>query len=200
MGRKLPESFFLRPDVVRVARGLLGCALMVRAGPGGPCGGIIAETEAYGGVGDRASHAYGNRRTRRTEVMFRRGGVAYVYLCYGLHALFNIVTNREGVPDAVLIRALIPVRGIERLRRRRGRACRGQVLLSGPGVLTRALGIGLRHNGISLLGDVIWLEEGVAVRPSRIVAGPRIGVEYAGADARRPWRFRLREEAALGQA
>jgi DNA-3-methyladenine glycosylase len=193
MGRKLAAAFYLRSDVLAISRELLGRMLWTRIGRGSLTGGIITETEAYRGVTDRASHAYGNRRTRRTEVMFRRGGVAYVYLCYGLHALFNIITNREDIPDAVLIRAIRPVYGIERMRKRRGQPRPDASLAAGPGALSQALGIGLRHNGISLLGDVIWLEDGLRVRPAQIACGPRIGVPYAGADARRPWRFWIRD-------
>lgn len=194
MTRKLAASFFLRSDVVRISRDLLGRMLLTRAASGALTGGLIVETEAYRGATDRASHAYGNRLTKRTEVMYRRGGIAYVYLCYGLHALFNIITNREGIPDAVLVRAVRPVYGIELMRRRRGGGRPDAELASGPGALTQALGIGLKHNGISVRGDVIWLEPGVRVPPAQIAAGPRIGVHYAGADARRPWRFWMRDQ------
>ena len=199
--RRLPASFFLRSDVARIARDLLGRVLATRIGRGPLTAGMIVETEAYGGALDRASHAYGNRRTARTEVMFRRGGIAYVYLCYGLHSLFNIITNREGVPDAVLIRAIRPLRGIERMLRRRGKARVDGSLTSGPGALAQALGISREQNGLSLQGNTIWLETGIRVRPAEIATGPRIGVDYAGADARRPWRFWLRGSAGgAGQA
>lgn len=198
--RKLPASFFLRSDVLQIGRELLGRMLVTRIGRAPLTAGIIVETEAYAGASDRASHAYGNRRTRRTEVMFHRGGIAYVYLCYGLHSLFNIITNREGIPDAVLIRAIHPVQGIETMLRRRRKPRADDTLTCGPGALSQALGIGLAHNGLSLQGSTIWLEAGVRVRPGQIACGPRIGVDYAGADARRPWRFWIRDGVAAGIA
>ncbi len=194
-GRILPLAFYRRSDVVGISRDLLGKRLLTRIGGRTVTGGLIVETEAYGGAADRASHAFGNRRTRRTEVMFRAGGVAYVYLCYGMHALLNVVTGAEGVPDAVLIRALAPTHGLALMRRRRGRSRRDRALAGGPGCLARALGVTVRHSGVSLLGPDLWLEAGVSVPPERIEAGPRVGVAYAGPDARRPWRFRWREGA-----
>ncbi len=196
---KLAESFYLRSDVLHISRDLLGRMLVARGESGPPVGGMIVETEAYRGTTDRASHAYGNRRTKRTETMFHRGGIAYVYLCYGIHCLFNIVTNREGVPDAVLIRAIRPVQGIDLMLQRRGKAHLDATLTDGPGSLTQALGIGLKHNGTSLLGNTIWLEPGIRIRSSQIACGPRIGVQYAGADALRPWRFWIRGHAKTGQ-
>jgi len=192
MACKLTASFFLQADVVKIGRELLGKMLFTRSGRRPVCGGIIVETEAYGGARDRASHAYGNRRTRRTEIMFHGGGVAYVYLCYGIHSLFNIITNKEGIPDAVLIRAIQPVHGIEVMLKRRRKARLDRALTAGPGALSQALGIGLKHNGLSVSGDVIWLEQGIRIHPAQIAAGPRIGVPYAGADAQRPWRFWIR--------
>ena len=112
---------------------------------------MIIETEAYAGPEDKASHAYGNRRTKRTEVMFHKGGVAYVYLCYGIHSLFNVVTNQEGTPHAVLIRAIQPEIGIETMLKRRGKTKLDNTLTNGPGSLAKALGIGLKHNGVKLI-------------------------------------------------
>lgn len=191
--RKLPASFFLRTDVVRIGKDLLGKFLFTRLGAGGVTGGIIVETEAYAGARDRASHAYGNKFTARTAVMYRRGPVAYVYLCYGMHWLFNIITNVAGVPDAVLIRALQPTRGIEQMLKRRKKSSPAARLASGPGVLARALGIDGRHSGWGLLTGKIWLENGIAVKPSALCAAPRVGVEYAGKDALLPWRFYIRD-------
>ncbi|MBI3986113.1 MAG: DNA-3-methyladenine glycosylase [Lentisphaerae bacterium] len=189
---KLPLAFYRSPDVLRIGRQLLGKFLVTRL-DGRLAGGMIVETEAYAGPEDRASHAYGNRRTARTDVMFWNGGVAYVYLCYGLHCLFNIVTGREGVPHAVLIRALQPVDGVEAMMQRRRKTRVDRTLAGGPGSLTRALGIRVEHSGMDLRGARIWLEDrGVRVPLRNILAGPRVGVEYAGAHARRPWRFRIR--------
>ncbi len=189
---KLGLDFFRRPDVARIGRELIGKMLCTRIGGAAVTTGMIVETEAYGGVDDRASHAFGGRRTDRTAVMYRAGGVAYVYLCYGLHCLFNIITNREEIPHAVLIRAVEPRRGVDVMLRRRGRARADRALAGGPGALCRALGIALRHNGMNLTGNVIWLEEGAPVPPSQVCRTPRIGVAYAGADAARLWRFSLR--------
>ena len=195
MTTKLAESFYLRSDVLRISRDLLGRMILVRVGRGPPAGGIIVETEAYRGVTDRASHAYGNRRTKRTEIMFRRGGIAYVYLCYGIHSLFNIITNQEGVPDAVLIRAIRPVQGIDLMLKRRGKPRPDRSLAAGPGTLTQALGIGLKHNMISVADNIIWMESGPRIQGLRIDSGPRIGVQYAGKDAQCPWRFWVRNSA-----
>ena len=191
---KLKLPFFLQPDVVDVSRQLLGKHLFTRLGEGPPTGGIIVETEAYAGPGDRASHAYNNRRTLRNEIMYARGGVAYVYLCYGIHSLFNIITSEENVPHAVLIRAIEPTHGLETILRRRGKKFVDRSLTAGPGALTQALGICCTHNGLSLLGREIWLEDrGFQIEPRAILATSRVGIGYAGADARRPWRFRVRD-------
>lgn len=154
--------------------------------------GIITETEAYKGPEDRACHAYNNLRTKRTEVMFHNGGICYVYLCYGIHSLLNVVTNKEGIPHAVLIRALEPLLGQEMMEKRRGTS---RNLTQGPGCVTSALGIGLEHNGLSLKDKPIWIEKSLQhesqMRESKIVASCRIGVDYAGKDALLPWRFNL---------
>ncbi len=182
--------------MARIARELVGKWLFSRV-PGQPLtGGRIVETEAYAGWGDLASHAANGRRTRRNEMMYRRGGVAYVYLCYGMHCLLNVVTNEEGVADAVLIRALEPLVGAEHMRVRRGGAPRARRLASGPGALARAMGITLTHNGAPLTGPEIWLEDrGGLKKGEKIVAAPRVGVAYAGPDAARPWRFFLEDNA-----
>ena len=187
----LDRPFYVRDDVVEISRELLGKVLCTRIG-GASTSAVITETEAYAGVGDRASHAYGGRRTRRTEPMFGPGGTAYVYLCYGIHHLFNVVTGEADTPHAVLIRAGRPVTGEALMRRRRGPSATARTLLAGPGSLAQALGIHTRHSGTSLLGDRIWIEDrGVRVNPASITAGPRVGVGYAGPDAGRPYRFRL---------
>lgn len=188
---KLEPTFYLRNDVVEISRELLGKVLCTRF-RGASTSAIITETEAYAGIGDRASHAYGGRRTRRTEPMFGAGGTAYVYLCYGIHHLFNVVTGDADTPHAVLIRGGQPFSGEAVMRRRRGPAATVRTLLSGPGSLAQALGIHSRHSGISLLGERIWIEDrGIGVAPDAITVGPRVGVDYAGPDASRPYRFRL---------
>ena len=144
----LPESFYNRKDVVKIARELLGKILVTEFGV--RTSGIIVETEAYAGITDKASHAYGGRRTGRTEVMYSPGGTAYVYLCYGIHHLFNVVTNIEGIPHAVLIRAIEPVEGIETMLERRGKTKLSPSLTAGPGALSQALGISTALTGTSL--------------------------------------------------
>ena len=188
---KLPREYYLSGDVVGVARSLLGSILCTRVGRD-LTSAVITETEAYNGTGDRASHAFGGRRTARTEPMFAAGGLAYVYLCYGLHHLFNIVVGGEGQPLAVLVRAALPLSGIAVMQRRRGRPLDAGRPLAGPGVLSQALGIKTSMSGTSLLGGRIWIEDrGIEVSPDDIAVGPRVGVDYAGADALRPYRFRL---------
>ena len=195
VGQLLPLDFYRRADVVRISQDLLGQYLFTRIDGQGLTGGRIVETEAYAGATDRASHAYGNRRTRRTAVMYEAGGVAYVYLCYGLHALFNIITSVEGIPHAILIRALEPTHGVPVMLKRRRKAHLDRTLTAGPGSLSQALGITVRHSGQSLLGNEIWLERGITLRPEQVIATSRVGVEYAGTHAKRPWRFRVRASA-----
>lgn len=187
---KLPREFYTRSDVLEVARDLLGKKLVVPNRNGMRVAGIIVETEAYRGPEDRASHAYGGRRTNRTETMYGLGGTAYVYFVYGMYNQFNVVTNIENVPHAVLVRALEPVEGLDIIRRRRlGRS--DYEWTSGPGRLCLALGIDRRLDKAELLGDRVWLEEGVSVSPRQIARGPRIGIEYAENWVTKPWRFWL---------
>jgi DNA-3-methyladenine glycosylase len=191
MPQNLPLSFYTRPDVVQIARELIGKYLCTRIN-GVLTVGKIVETEAYSGEHDRACHAHGGKRTPRTGIMYQEGGVAYVYLIYGLYALFNVITNQEGKADAVLIRAVEPVTGIPEMLLRRSHARLSPRLTAGPGVLTKALGITTRHYGTALSGDLIWLEDRqAALAAGQILASPRVGVDYAGADAALPWRFRL---------
>lgn len=171
----LSTSYYLSPDVVGLACDLLGKALCLAAPDGSVLRRTIIETEAYCGAEDRASHAYNNRRTARTEVMFHEGGVAYVYLCYGIHHLLNVVTGPAETPHAVLIRS---VEGV-----------------IGPGRLAVHYGITRADSGLSLQGPRLWIEECVAIAPTAIVATPRIGVDYAGPDAAKPWRFCLKERS-----
>jgi DNA-3-methyladenine glycosylase len=186
---KLPAAFYTRGDVVEVARDLLGKALCSRI-DGRLTKVIITETEAYAGIADRASHAYGGRRTPRTEPMFAAGGIAYVYLCYGIHHLFNVVTSSAGNPHAVLVRAGLPLLGIDDMLARRGKASVDKSLLAGPGSLSRALGIQTGLSGTSLSGDIVWIEDhDIRISGDAIVAGPRVGVDYALEDAALPYRF-----------
>jgi DNA-3-methyladenine glycosylase len=189
---KLEKSFYERPDVVRVAKDLLGKALFTRI-DGVVTGGMIVETEAYSWK-ERGCHAYQSKKTSRNEIMFEPGGFAYVYLCYGIHNLFNVVTNGNGIPEAVLVRAVEPTEGIEEMKLRRPKLVNELHLTSGPGKLTKALGIDRNFNGKSLLGSEIWIEDiGIKVSASRIESSPRIGIDYAGDDALLPWRFTIRD-------
>jgi DNA-3-methyladenine glycosylase len=184
---RIKRSFYRNDDVVEVARGLLGKVLVSNTG-GERTAGIITETEAYAGVGDRASHAFGGRRTARNEVMYGDGGVAYVYLCYGIHHLFNVVTHGSGIPHAVLVRAIHPIEGIDAMAKRRGRGA--HFTTNGPGTVTQALGITTTNNGTDLINGIIQIEDHrIEVPEKLIVAGPRIGVEYAKEDALLPYRF-----------
>lgn len=187
---KIPPSFYQRDDVVQIARELIGTKLHTHLN-GVATSGIITETEAYDGRTDRASHAYGGRRTKRTEVMYQSGGLAYVYLCYGIHEMFNIVTNREGLADAVLIRAVLPEMGIEDIRARRKRNLPDHQLCEGPGTVTKGLAIDRTLDGADLNGNSIWLEHGLCIPDKHIVVGPRVGIDYAGEDAKLPWRFKV---------
>jgi DNA-3-methyladenine glycosylase len=191
MQMKLPLEFYIRDDVVEISQDLLGKVLCTRLNAK-VTKAIITETEAYAGVQDKASHAYGGRRTRRTEPMFGRGGTAYVYLCYGIHHLFNVVTNDAETPHAILIRAGTPLEGTGLMRKRRKKRQADETLLAGPGSLAQALGITTDLTGTSLLGNKIWIEEqGFTVTAEKINVGPRIGIDYAEEDASRPYRFIL---------
>ena len=185
---KLPVDFYRRDDVVSISRDLLGKVLCTNI-DGALTTAVISETEAYAGVEDKASHAYGDRRTPRTEPMYGAGGTAYVYLCYGSHHLFNVVTNEPGVPHAVLVRAARPLDGMDTIRtRRQGR--KDSQLMAGPGTVSQALGIHTRMTGTDLAGSRIWIEDrGIRVPDKTVTTGPRIGVDYAGDDASRPYRF-----------
>lgn len=186
---KLLPSFYLDHDVVSISKQLLGKYLFTCI-DGELTGGIIVETEAYNGAADRASHAYGNRRTKRTEVMFREGGIAYIYLCYGIHEMLNVVTSAEGHAQAILIRAIEPTEGIETMLLRRNMDKVKPNITAGPGSVAKALGIDRRLNGISLQSDELWIEDrGLSFTDDQVAAAPRIGVAYAGQDALLPYRF-----------
>ena len=188
---KLQKEFYLKNDVVQIAKSLLGKYLYTYFN-GFLTGGIISETEAYAGISDKASHAFGNRRTKRTEVMFAEGGVAYVYLCYGMYPLFNVVTNLKDIPDAVLIRGVIPVEEIDIMLERISKKNIPKDFCQGPGRLTNALGITCSHSGVDLTGNKIWIEDKkLKVNKNNILITTRVGIDYAGDDAFRPYRFIL---------
>lgn len=186
---KLPEQYYQQPDVLAAARGLIGKIIYTRL-DGLLTAGRKVETEAYSGACDKACHAYPYKRTARTEVFYAKGGKAYVYLCYGIHHLFNIVTNRAGEPDAVLVRSIEPLVGIDVMMQRRKLDAVSYRLTAGPGLLSAALGISKQLNGLSLMGDTIWLADD-GYLPREIMASPRVGVDFAEEHADLPWRFRL---------
>lgn len=186
---KLPEAYYQSTDVVALAKDLIGKYLFTKI-DGLISGGYIVETEAYNGIIDKASHAYGNRNTPRTSTMFMQGGVAYVYLCYGIHEMLNIVTSVEGQPHAILIRAINPTVGLDVMQARRNMAVIKPNITMGPGSVAKALGVSRKINAISLQSDTLWIEDqGLSFRDEAIAAVPRVGVDYAGADALLPYRF-----------
>ncbi|MBF4491214.1 DNA-3-methyladenine glycosylase [Flavobacterium sp. MR2016-29] len=187
--RKLQLSYFLNNDVIFLAKDLLGKVLFTQI-DGKITAGVIVETEAYFGVQDKASHAYGGRRTDRTEILYSQGGISYVYLCYGIHHLFNIVSSVEGEPHAVLIRAVEPLIGKNIMELRRNMSADKAAISSGPGSAAKALGIDRSFNRKDLNGDEIWVEDhGLRYADNEITAVPRVGVAYAQEDALLPWRF-----------
>lgn len=189
MSQVLPASYFQQKDVVALARDLVGKKLITNFNHKITAG-IITETEAYRGWGDKACHAHLNRKTKRTEIMYHPGGVAYVYLCYGIHHLFNIVTNTENHADAVLIRALEPAQGLQTMLERRGLSAVEPRVSSGPGNLSQAMGINTQHYGKPLeKSENIWLEKGIIIDYQNIISRKRVGISYAEEDADLPWRF-----------
>lgn len=183
------KSFYLQ-DTVGAARQLLG-KLLVHRTPEGAAGGMIVETEAYVGAVDKACHTY-NGISPRTEIMFAEGGVAYVYLIYGMYHCFNAVTGSAGEGDAVLIRALEPVFGLDLMRRRRGQRDLRK-LCSGPGKLCQALAIGKTQYGLDLTGEELFIADFRTIPEELVARGPRINVDYAEEAVDFPWRFLVRD-------
>jgi DNA-3-methyladenine glycosylase len=197
---KLPFSYYLNQDVLFLAKDLLGKVLYTQI-DGKITSGIIVETEAYFGIQDKASHAYGGRRTDRTETLYSKGGISYVYLCYGIHHLFNIVSSVEGEPHAVLIRAIEPLTGKDIMETRRNMPASKAAISSGPGSAAKALGIDRSFNKKDLGGDEIWIEDhGIKYTQEQIIASPRIGVAYAQEDALLPWRFFIKENKYVSKS
>ncbi|TCC98105.1 DNA-3-methyladenine glycosylase [Pedobacter frigidisoli] len=186
---KLSPAYYLNEDVVGLAKDLLGKVLFTKIN-GQISAGIIVETEAYFGIKDKASHAYGGRRTNRTETMYSQGGVAYVYLCYGMHNLFNVVSSVKDDPHAVLVRAIEPLLGKAFMEERRNMLVTKAAISSGPGSAAKALGIDRSFNSKDLSGDEIWIEDHqIYYSDEEIVASPRVGIAYAQEHALLPWRF-----------
>lgn len=190
---QLNRDFYLQDDVVALAKQLLGKVLFTRI-DNMVCSGIITETEAYAGITDKASHSFGNKRTGRTEIMYHEGGCAYIYLIYGMYSLFNVVTNRSGVPHAILVRSILPIGGLGTMQKRKNGKPIGLKDGEGPGRLSKILGINYKMSGMPLdknqKGIAIWIEDTKIIIPqNKIQIGKRIGVEYAMEDAGRPYRF-----------
>ena len=186
---KLKEEYYLNEDVVDLAKDLLGKVLYTKI-DNEITAGIIVETEAYFGIKDKASHAYGGRRTNRTETMYGNGGIAYVYLCYGMHNLFNVVSSKKNDPHAVLIRGIEPLIGIEIIEERRNMPHTKGAISAGPGSAAKALGIDKTFNEKNLTGDEIWIEDHkIRYIAEDIAATPRVGIAYAKEHALLPWRF-----------
>jgi DNA-3-methyladenine glycosylase len=199
-GKILPQSYYLSEEVLTLSQDLLGKILVTKF-DNKLTSGRIVETEAYYGVQDKASHAYNHRRTPRTQTMYLKGGVAYVYLCYGMHHLFNIVTAKVDVPHAILIRAIEPLMGINTMLVRRRMATVKPNLTAGPGALSAALGITKNHDGTSLTKGPIWIEEdGFITKQHEILASPRVGINYAEEYRDLPWRFRLKSSRWTSKA
>jgi len=190
--KKIPLSFYTRKDVVEIAKDLIG-KLIVTNFNGSITSGRIVETEAYVAITDKASHSFGGKRTARNEHMYAAAGTAYVYICYGLHQLMNIVTNDKNIPDAVLIRAVEPLEGIDIMLKRTGKISLDKTLTRGPGNVGKALGIFKHHSGNHLLGNKIYLmNDDTKIKEEQIGTSVRIGVEGAGADSLLPYRFYLK--------
>jgi len=190
--KKLPASFYQRKNVVQIAKDLLGKLLVTKFDDSTTVARIV-EVEAYAGVIDKASHAFGGRRTARNEIMYAKGGFAYIYLCYGIHHLFNVVTNAEDIPHAILIRAAQPVKGINKMLERTGKQKPDHTLTRGPGNVSKALGIYTMYSGTSLLSKKLFIaDDGFVYDRKEIISSPRIGVDYAGKDASLLYRFYLK--------
>lgn len=189
---KLPRKFYEREDTLQIAKDLLGKVLVVPNEKGERVSGKIIETEAYLGVADKAAHSYKDRRTGRTEILYGTGGFAYIFLIYGIYNQLNFVVGEKDVPHCILIRGIEPLEGIEMMRKRRGKM-KDTNLTSGPGKLCIAFGIDRTFYGEDLLGQKIWLEEGKEIPKTKIAQGKRIGIDYAGEYAAKPWRFWLKD-------
>lgn len=186
----LSRSFYLHENVAHTAKKLLGKVLITNI-QGKRTSGIIVETEAYS-YKERGCHAFKGKMTERNKIMFGKGGFAYVYLCYGVHQLFNVVTNKQNKPEAVLIRALQPLEGTEWMTQRMQTDSLTRIT-SGPGKLTKALGIDRTLNGKDLITSEVCIREGVKVNNKQIVTATRIGIDYAGPDAKLLWRFYIKD-------
>jgi DNA-3-methyladenine glycosylase len=186
---KLPKSFYQRDDTLAIAKELIGKLLITNIA-GELTGGLIIETEAYMGPIDRGSHAFNNKRTPRNDTMYSEGGQVYMYICYGIHDMLNIVTGKEGSPHAILIRAIQPTIGWDIIKRRRNLYNQDYRLCQGPGSLAKSLALTKVHNGLDLNGDIIWVEDTHSAYPDKdIIAAARVGMNFEGPYKNIPWRF-----------
>ena len=189
---KLPISFYNRKDVLKIAREMLGKVVYTNI-DGEITSGRIVETEGYRGIVDKASHAFGGKRTPRNEHMYHAAGIAYIYVCYGMHQMLNIVTNAENMPDAILIRAVEPLVGLDIMAQRTGKKKTDPTITRGPGNVGKSLGIHKRYSGIHLMDEVIYLaDDEFKLKKEAIGISSRIGVESAGEDALLPYRFYIK--------
>ncbi len=188
--KKLSHTFYNRRDVVQVAKELLG-KIVVTCIDGKKTSGRIVETEAYVAFTDKASHSYNGRRTSKNEHMYARPGTAYIYICYGMHQMLNVVTNKKDIPDAILIRALEPLEGVDTMLERTGKKKLDFTLTRGPGNVGKALGIHKIHSGKHLRGEDIFIidDKNFSIDPEDIGTSKRIGIDSAGEDALLPYRF-----------
>lgn len=190
--KKLTKDFFLQENIFEISKELLGKIIVTKFDDIITSGRIV-ELEAYNGIVDGASHAYKGKRTMRNEVMYAEAGTAYVYICYGIHHLFNIITNKKDTPHAILIRSVEPMDGKKEMMKRRGVLKDEYSLTKGPGSLSKALGISIAHNGLLLTGKNIFIaDDGFSISENKIATSPRIGVESAGKDALLPYRYYIR--------
>ena len=193
--KKLPGSFYQRENVIEIAKELLGKVLLTKWN-GVVSSGRIVEVEAYNGIIDKASHAFAGRRTARNEIMYANGGVAYVYLCYGVHWMMNVVARPPGVdyPGAILIRAIEPIEGLHHIAgRRAGQPQRDWA--NGPGRLTRAIGITKAQDGLDMIarGSPLYFETGESIPDHQIMRGPRIGIHVPEPSRSWEWRFWVKD-------
>ena len=193
--KKLSFDFYRRDDVLAIAEDLIG-KILVTNWEGIITSGRIVELEAYAGARDKASHAFGGKVTDRNRVMYMDGGVAYVYLCYGIHHLFNVVTHRKDTPHAILIRGIEPIKGIPLMLKRTDKNEFDNTLTRGPGNVSKALGIHTKHTGHSLRSKELYIaEDGYQYGKDQVLTSSRIGVDYAGEDALLPYRFYVKGNA-----
>ncbi len=197
----IPKKYYLNHDVVFLAKDLLGKVLLTECG-GMITSGVIVETEAYRAPEDKASHAYNNRMTERTRTMYLAGGLAYIYLCYGIHQMCNVVTGEEGFAHAVLIRAIQPLDGIQTMLQRRNQSTLTPALTRGPGCVCKALNINRQLNAVAFYHPKSPLriyDRGILFLNTQISSSKRIGVEYAGESANWLYRFYINDNCYVSK-